>query len=162
MEQNLTAVEIVGLAIKGEIAAENFYRKVSDKIGNVMIKDKFVKLASEEASHQQILLSMLKQMTGEEEPPIPSQPLRDYQEINWDTITFVELLEFAIKKEREARELYLRGAKEVRDPSGRRMMEYLAEFERGHEQQLKLEYEQLKNIPGWWDMPGPDIMLVGP
>ena len=76
--------------------------------------------------------------------------------------SIVWLRQLAIEKEREAQKFYRDAAKLATDVSGKRILEYLSEFERGHERILQTEYDAVAKYPQWFDDEGADIMLVGP
>lgn len=157
----LTAVEVLGLAVTQEVAAYKRYKLFATRVKNPLVKEKFHSLAREEQAHRSMLYDMLKAQTGEAKPPLPRKAPRFNKEDDLK-MTLPEILQLAIGKEREAREFYAEAAKYAKDPSGRRILEYLSEFERGHERLLQVEYDAIAKYPEWFDMEGPDIMLVGP
>ncbi len=161
IEQDLTIIEILGLAVIQEVAAYKRYQLLANRVNNPLVKEKFHSLANEEKAHRELLYGMLQKQTGEEKPPLPPKPPRDY-EFNDEDAPIHKLLEIAIAKEREAADFYAEAALRAVDPSGKRVLEYLAEFERGHERLLKTEYDAIAKYPQWMEYDGADIMLVGP
>ncbi len=163
MNTDLTAVEVVGLGIRSEEDAAEFYGHIAKKIKNELVQAKFESLAREEVGHKQILTALYRKITGEPVPPkIPGSP--DTAEgggipVNVDDIE--ELLNIAISREQKANAFYKDAAKKAQDPSGRKTLEYLAGIERGHELMLKEELEAYKRDKDWYAN-NPDIQLVGP
>ena len=160
MQKDLTAVEVVIVAIGKEREAEELYKKMADRIRNPLVKEKFLSLSREESKHEEVLTRIYRKMTGEVkapalkfESPAKSLPKAD--------ATLEELFLFAIERERDAQSLYLKAAEMATDESGRRTFKYLADFERGHEMLLTSELEDYRRDNSWYSNM-PDIMLVGP
>ena len=163
MNADLTAIEVVGLGIRSEEDAAEFYGTLAKKIKNDLVKAKFESLAREEIGHKQVLSSLYKKMTGEPAPPmIPGAP--DTAEGGGtpvDVENIEELLRLAISREQKANNFYKEAAKKAADNSGRRTLEYLAGIEYGHELMLKEELKAYLNDKDWYAN-SPDIQLVGP
>ncbi len=160
LDSGLTIVEVLGLAVMQEVEAFKRYQLLAKRIANPLVKEKFHSLANEEKAHRELLYGMLQKCTGEEKPPLPKTPPREVK-VDEGELPVREVIQLAIKKEQEAVEFYSDAAKKASDPSGRRVLEYLSEFEKGHERQLQMEYDAATNYPQWFDIDGADIMLVG-
>lgn len=162
MKSELTAVEAIGLAIRSEEDAADFYGKVSKMVKNELVKAKYVSLAKEEVGHRAILVNLYKKLTGENAPPrIPGDPKTAESGFPVAMTSMEEIFEFAISREQEAQAFYRRAASSTSDVSGKRTFEYLADIERGHELMLKMEYDAYKRDRDWYSN-NPDIQLVGP
>lgn len=157
----LTSVEILGLAVAQEVAAYKRYKLFASRVKNSLVKQKFLSLANEEQAHREMLYQMLQNQTGEEKPALPKKAPRYNEEEDLNR-PLHEIIQLAIKKEQEAQEFYREASKVATDPTGKRVLEYLADFERGHERVLQEEYDAVAKYPEWFDIDGPDIMLVGP
>ncbi len=162
MKKDLTAVEVVGMAIGKERDAQQLYLRMADIIKNPLVKEKFVSLSREERAHEEILSKIYRKMTGEAKAyAAPFASTSKGPELPKADATLEELFLFAIEREREAQRMYTQAAAVATDESGRRTFAYLADFERGHEILLQGELEEYKRNRDWYsDMP--DIMLVGP
>ena len=158
---DLTVVEVLGLAIQQEIMALRRYQLFASRVSNPLVKEKFRSLAREEKAHRELLYSMLQKYTGEEKPPLPKKAPRFNKSAELER-SLPEILELAIEKEIEAWEFYSKAAEIATDPTGKHVLEYLAEFERGHERILRAEYDTIARYPQWFEIEGADIMLVGP
>jgi len=164
MQDDLTTVEVIGLAIRSEEDAAEFYGQMSKRIKNDLVKSKFEALAKEEAGHRSMLVALYKRATGSEDlpPRVPGGP--DTAEKAWagvDIADFEELLNLAISRENEASKFYKEAAKRAADISGKRTLEYLSDIEHGHEVMLKSELKAYLRDRDWYAN-NPDIQLVGP
>ncbi len=158
---DLTIIEVLGQAVRQEIEAYKRYQMLALRIKNPLVREKFYSLANEEKAHRELLYNMLQKYTGEDKPPLPKEAPRKGS-IDDSKLSLPEVLQIAIKKEQEAQQFYTEAAKLATDPSGKRVLEYLAGFERGHERLLQTEYEAVAEYPQWFEIDGADIMLVGP
>jgi rubrerythrin len=158
----LTVIEILGIAIKKELDAATFYRKLAEHIVNPIVKNRFLALAKDERLHRALLLAEYKRMTGEAKaPPTPAMEFARDEKFDFQKFGVDAALQFAIAAERDAQKLYSEAAKISADPRGRRMLDYLVEFERGHERQLKAEMDFFKKAPLWFE-DTEDLIHVGP
>jgi rubrerythrin len=160
MQKDLTAVEVVIVAIGKEREAEELYKRMADEIKNPLVKEKFLSLSREESKHEEILTRIYRKMTGEAKAPALKyeSPAKTLPKAD---ATLEDLFLFAIDRERDAQRIYTQAAEMAADESGRRTFKYLADFERGHEMLLTSELEDYRRDKNWYsDMP--DIMLVGP
>jgi rubrerythrin len=166
IEKNLSAIEIVGVATRAEIDAHQFYLEMAKRIKNKVVKERILTLAAEEKRHERILKSLLKQWTGEDDPPVPEKGPFKPEDLIADDMSHEKVLETAIELERAASKRYIEASRVAQDDSGRRQLEYLSEFERTHERILVSELEALKKDKDWFDddmEPGSDRpMHVGP
>lgn len=158
---DLTIIEVLGQAVRQEIEAYKRYELFASRVKNPLVREKFYSLANEEKAHRELLYNMLQKYTGEDKPPLPKEAPRK-SSIDDSKLSLPEVLQIAIKKEQEAQQFYTEAAKLATDPSGKRVLEYLAGFERGHERLLQTEYDAVAKYPQWFEIDGADIMLVGP
>lgn len=59
----------------------------------------------------------------------------------------------AVKFESDGRDFYLRAAEQAEDPAARSVFSSLAEDEKDHVRRVREIYEELKDKPGWPDLP---------
>ncbi|MDP8238779.1 MAG: ferritin family protein [Candidatus Hatepunaea meridiana] len=161
LASDLTIIEVLGQAVMQEVEAYKRYQLFASRVKNPLVQEKFNSLANEEKAHRELLYGMLCKYTGEEKPPLPKEAPRESGKSD-EELSLPEILQLAIRKEQEAQVFYADAAKLATDPSGKRVLEYLAEFERGHERLLQTEYDSITKYPQWFDIDGADIMLVGP
>jgi rubrerythrin len=157
----LTGLEFLGKAIRSEVEAYRFYTAAMKKTSNPILREKLSKLAGEEKRHRQILTERYKKNTGEDRVLLPPSSGPEGKGPSPQDLKPEEILTIAIQMEKEAAQFYQREARKASDMSGRFMLEYLADFERGHEKALELELKALKRFPNWFSLDDPIIMLVG-
>ena len=157
----LTGLEVLGKAIRSEVEAYRFYTQAMKKTNNPILREKLSKLAGEEKRHRQILEERYKKNTGEDRVPLPSPGGPEGKGPSPKDLEPEEILTVAIQMEREAAQFYQSEARKSSDMSGRFMLEYLADFERGHEKALEMELKALKRFPNWFSLDDPIVMLVG-
>lgn len=162
MDAQLTTIEILGLAIRSEEEAAKFYGDLSKRIKNGLVRAKYEALAKEEASHRQLLVGLYRKFTGEESPPhIPGHPkVAEGGGVPVETASIEELLKIAIGREEAAHDFYQKFAARMQDANSRRLIEYLADIERGHELMLREELAAYLRDRNWY-AEKPDIQLVG-
>lgn len=164
MKDDLTMVEVIGLAIRSEEEAAHFYGEMSKLIKNDLVHSKFESLAKEEVGHRHMLVELYKKMTGETAAPpkIPGSPKTAEGGMpRFAVESLEELLKLAIKREQEANEFYRDAAVRAKDDNAKRVFEYLAGIERGHEILLKSELDSYLKDRNWY-ADKPDVQLVGP
>jgi len=157
----LTILEIIAVAIKKEVEAAAFYQNLAARIPNPIIKERFLNLSKEERKHRALLQHEYQRLTGETKPPLPKADQTARDEFDIGAATIEEALLYAIQAERAAQKLYLTAAKTSTDTRGHQMLEYLVEFEKGHERQLKAELEFYRKSPLWFE-DTEDLIHVGP
>ena len=157
----LTGLEVLGKAIRSEVEAYRFYIATMKRASNPILLEKLSKLAGEEKRHRQILEERYRKNTGETRVPLPPPAGPEGKGPVPKDLRPEEILTVAIRMEREAAQFYQREARKAKDMSGRFMLEYLADFERGHEKALETELKALKRFPNWFSLDDPVVMLVG-
>lgn len=160
--RGLTGLEVLGVAIRSEVEAHRFYTQALRKVRNPILREKLSTLAAEEKRHRQILEERYRKSSGEEVPPIPPKGGMEGKGKMPKELTPEEVLKTAIAMEQAAAQFYGREALRAADMSGCFMLEYLADFERGHERSLKAELKALSRFPDWFSLEDPLVMLVGP
>jgi len=160
--RDLTGLEVLGVAIRSEIDAHRFYSQALRITQNPLLREKLSRLAAEEKRHRQILEERYRKSTGEKFPLLPRKGGAEGKGKAPKDLEPEELLKIAIRREQEAAQFYRREAQKSTDMSGRFMLEYLADFEMGHERSLRSELKALRRFPQWFSLKDPVVMLVGP
>lgn len=164
MDSEFTILEIIGLAIRSERNAADFYRNFARLIKNDLVNARFMVLAEEEEKHRQMLVDYYMKMTGEQTPPpdIPGDPpTAEGSPPSFSIDSIEDLLNFAIRREEEASDFYKNAAQGATDNSGRSMLEYMARIEGIHKMTLKAELEAFLGDKNWY-ADNMEIQLVGP
>ncbi len=146
--------QAVELAIYREVGARNFYKRISEEIGNAEGKEKFSQLSIDEEGHRIKLESWYEKMTGEkfstDDARLEQSEMRGFT-VKEQTGA-LEALGVALEAEARAREFYTGQAEKVLDPELKRLFESLADEEAGH--YVFLEAERNSIIGGfyWFDI----------
>ena len=146
--------QAVELAINREIAARNFYRRISEEIGNAEGKEKFSQLSIDEEGHRIKLESWYEKMTGgkfsTDDAKLEQSEMRGFT-VKEQTGA-LEALGIALKAEAQAREFYAGQAERARDQELKRLFENLADEEAGHYALLEAERNSIIGGFYWFDM----------
>lgn len=164
IDPELSSIEIVGVAVRAEREAFDLYLGLAAKVGNPTARAEFERLAGEEARHQEWLTAYYKEMTGgSDAPPMPDMRIKMFGPEPSEEMRIAEILDLAITKENLSETVYAEASKRSTDPSGRRMLGELVEFERSHARRLIAIREVLRRNPAWIEDPqGRAIQLEGP
>lgn len=146
--------QAVELAIYREIGARNFYRRISEEIGNSEGKEKFSQLSRDEDNHRIKLESWYEKLTGEAFSPddvrLEQSEIRGFAV--GEQTGALEALNIAIEAEAQAREFYEGQAEKAADPELERLFGQLAEEEAGHFALLEAERNSIIGGFYWFDM----------
>lgn len=164
IDEKLTALEIVGVAIRAEQDAHDLYESLSRRVANEELIKEFQELAGQEREHESWLTDYYREMTGESEaPPVPETRIKMFGPDVGDDMSVIEVLELAITKEHLAEEVYAEASRRSKDSSGRRLLQKLVEFERSHARRLQHQLAEARRNPAWLeDSGGRTVQLEGP
>jgi len=164
IDPQLSALEIIGIAIRAERDAFDLYDSLAKRVTNPKLVKEFEDLAAQEREHERWLTDHYREATGLDEPPaVPDVRIRIFGPDVHDGMSVVEILEVAVKKEHIAEHVYAEAARRARDSSGRRLLEKLVDFERGHARRLQEQLDRARRDPAWLeDADGRTIQLDGP
>ena len=151
--KELTALEVLGVAIRAEIDAQEMYREMARRVASPRAKERFHLLVSEEQQHQGILERKYQQMFPQvplKLPPSQLPPTAATADLRKD-LSLREALEVAIQEERHARDFYLDASSVVDDLTGKAMLKFIADMEYSHQMALTAEYDMLVKYPNYYD-----------
>jgi rubrerythrin len=152
ISEEFTALEALGIAIRREIDAQEFYKVLADFCKDELLKDKFMSLYHEEIKNQKLLEKMYKNMFPDVKLVLPESKLPK-EVIEGETRRkkpgIKDILHLAINEERESREFYLTCAEKANDLSGKRMFRVLAGMKFSHLAILNTELELLEKYPAY-------------
>ena len=169
---NKAALVALNQAIELEVKGQRFYLEAAECTMNPKGAEMFRSLADDEVIHERILRRQLDALTqGEGWVPVLSvveglpegiaevtADLADLifpegEKVCEETLrpdeSDLDALLFALQIENESFNLYRELAQTTEDPNGKRMYEHLAKAERGHFEQLMLNYEHLSTVGSW-------------
>ena len=159
--EDLTILEILGIAVQTEHDQADFYRKFAAGVKNPMVTRKLESLASEEDSHARTLTEEYKRISSGEELLLPQGFTTGIKKEIDPSMTPERIIETAMGYEKAAQEFYQEAARRAEDPKGRQVLEYLSEFEADHYRFLETELRQLRRNPDWFEQEH-ELMHVGP
>ena len=166
---NKAALVALNQAIELEVKGQRFYLEAAECTMNPKGAEMFRSLADDEVIHERILRRQLDALTRGEGWVKSSLLLPEGDaEVTADLAALIfpesekvcgealrpdesdlDALLFALQIENESFNLYREMAQTTEDPNGKRMYAYLANAERGHFEQLMLNYEHLSTVGSW-------------
>ena len=164
IDPELSALEIVGIAVRAEREAFDLYDSLAKRVSNPKLVKELEELARQEKEHEQWLAEYYREATGlEEAPAVPDVRIQIFGPEVHDGMSVIEVLGVAVEKEHAAERVYAEAARRARDASGRRLLEKLVDFERGHARKLQAQLDRARRDPAWLeDAGGRTIQLEGP
>lgn len=152
MENDLTSLEVLGLAIRAEMDASDLYSRLAGCIKNEIARDRILQLAREEMKHRDLLEARYEQLARGTELALPESRLpADVIGTHHPAMTLREALTFAIDLEKSSRDMYLRAHDQASDLTGKQMFKFLADMEFQHQMELTHEYQMLLQYPRYFD-----------
>jgi len=165
--EGLTALEVLGVAIKAEIEAAALYSRLAAQVRNATLAAKLDFLRREEEKHRSILQDVYKRRFPDVELQLPAQsivPSVDAATLAGRTVP--ELFHLAMEAEQLASDFYAREADRSFDEMGRTTLRYLSHVESGHYKMLETEYELVSRFPDYYNADefhfGSELMHIGP
>ncbi len=165
--QGLTALEVLGVAIRSEIDAAALYRRLAEDVRNPMLVAKLSFLRQEEVKHESMLREMYARRFPDVELRLPSRPLVPPLDApGASTLSVPDLFQLAMRAEQLSSDFYSREAARSSDDAGRTLLRYLANVERSHYHLLETEYDLVSRFPNYYNADefhlGDELMHVGP
>ena len=144
-KQFITLQDVVAFAVKREDTAHRLYLNAALKTNSISSRKMFEELAHEEMGHKN---SFEKLDVGRAEQyhfvDRPDMHLADYMvDMPFrDDMTYDEILRFAMKTEDAAYKLYMAASEMTADPKLHKMLQVLADIEKGHKQRIEALYDE--------------------
>jgi rubrerythrin len=165
--KNLSAWQVLGVAIRSEVDAAAFYGRLQTKVKNVLLVQKLKFLALEEEHHRKILERLLGQRYPDKPKDVPESSLMPPIGVSLPAEPAVPaLFEAALEAEETAEAFYNEAAGRVEDEGGRRILAYLGRVERSHQAMIKAELDLIRRFPDYYSVEdfhiGQDLFHVGP
>lgn len=139
-----TMDDMLDLALEREDAAYRLYLNASKKTTNPSAKKIFDELAAQEAGHKKLILNLDKQkIAGYTFTQVPDLGISEYL-VNipyHDSMTYQEILIYAMKSEEKSCRFYLEAEKMTDDPELKKLLLMLANEEQKHKFRLETLYE---------------------
>ncbi len=132
---------LIGYAVRAEIDSNKVYLKLSDRVKNPLLKEKFQLLAFEEKKHKEVLENLFAALYKGDELEIPAhvdERLLPSVVIK-PSSALVDILHQAMQAEKSAQDFYASLAARVKSDT-RKILEYLSKVEKSHYLMLRSEY----------------------
>jgi len=167
IDKNLSPWQILGVAIRSEVDAEDFYARLQAKVKNVQLGQKLRFLAGEEAHHKTILERVLAQRYPDKPAEAPASSLLPPVGFSLpDEAGVPDLFVAALEAEKISEAYYNEAAGRVEDEAGRHILAYLGRVERSHQAMLNSEIDLIRTFPDYYEVEdfhiGQDLFHVGP
>ena len=109
LQEGITALEALGIAIRNEIDAQALYQDLASLTKDEVLKERFLNLQQEERRHRLLLEKKYKEMFPHVDLQLPPSqlPVELGDEGLSKKHSLKDVLEIAINAEKEAREFYL-------------------------------------------------------
>ena len=150
IDQNLKDLLIE--AMNSEIKAKEFYLNASSKAQSNAGKNFFKELADFEQNHFEKVKEIIEEYTKDEKITCsePCQEILNVKsevegEVEPNKNEIIEILDLAIKSEKEAHDRYQRIANMINDSEGKKIFGILANEEKNHQQILEHEIYHISN-----------------
>ncbi len=133
--------KLFGYAVRAEIDSNKIYKRLSQRVKNPLLKEKFLILAFEEKKHKEVLEQLFASLYKGDKlqvPEVVDQRLLPTVHIKAST-SLVEILYQAMGAEKSAQDFYASLAVRVRPPK-KKILEYLSKVEKSHYLMLRSEY----------------------
>ena len=164
---DLTPLEILGVAIKSEIEAANLYRHMAGLVVNLDLQGRLHFLVQEEEKHRQILQEAYHRQFPEVELALPARSLvPTIQAAIQEGAPVPELFRLAMEAERLSEEFYGDSAGRAAEENSRTILTYLSRMEHGHYELLRTEFEVIQRFPTYYQVKefhlGDELVHLGP
>ncbi len=139
--------DLLGYAIRSEIDSNEAYSKLSDRVSNPLLKEKFQWLAFEENKHKEILMKLHSAIFPNQTIHIPEKPSEElFKSIDVaPSSSLVDIILQAMESEKIAEDFYARLSDRVGN-GHKRLLQYLSKVEHSHYIMLKTEYDAVQDF----------------
>ncbi len=142
----LTIDEIIKWSIEREETAYNVYRGILDKVEDPGARAMLSQLAEEELAHKRKLERLdTTRLTDVHPKKIQDLKIAEYLKDRTlsELSTLQDVLVFAMKREKESYEFYVKLASVVGDPEIKKLLELLAQEELRHKRDVEAFYDDI-------------------
>lgn len=139
--------DLMGYAIRSEIDSNEAYTKLSERVSNPLLKEKFRWLAFEENNHKEVLTKLHRALFPNQTLIIPDQPSAElFKSIDVaPSSSLLDILHQAMESEMAAEDFYAVLADRVENGK-KRLLRYLSKVEHSHYMMLKTEYDAVQDF----------------
>lgn len=133
--------KLIGYAVRAEIDSNKVYLKLSSRVKNPLLKEKFQLLAFEEKKHKEVLENFFAALYKGDELEIPAHVDEQLlpSVVVKSSSSLVDILHQAMQAEKAAQDFYASLATRVK-AAKKKILEYLSKVEKSHYLMLRSEY----------------------
>ncbi len=165
-DPRLTSLEVLAVAIKSEIHAAQLYERLSNMVRNRGLRERLGFLQGEEEQHRKLLEELYAKSFPQVELRLPEKSLVPIEVALGEGATVPELIQLAMKAEKDSESFYREMADRAQDPSGKTLLMYLSRMEQGHYHLLENEYGMISQFPDYYEVEdfqlGEEMIHLGP
>ncbi|MEN8191178.1 MAG: ferritin family protein [Bacteroidota bacterium] len=147
--EEITSLEVLGIAIRGLIDDQEIYQNLADKAENEILKNRIMNLYHEEKKQQKLLEKKYKEMFPNVELIVPPRD-HDKKILLDRNLSIKGILQHVIQGHKESREYYLDLAEAITDLSGKRCFRFIADMKFSHQMMLTAELEMIEKYPAYF------------
>ncbi len=167
LDPGLKPFQVIAAAIRSEIEAAAFYKKLGERVKNSLLVRKLDFLAFEEAQHRKVLERLFAQRYAGMSLDVPERsPIPPIGVGLGEDPSVLDLFKAALAAEEIAERFYGEAGERAEDEASRRILTYLGRVERSHGAMIRSEIDLLSKFPDYYDVEefhvGQDLFHVGP
>jgi rubrerythrin len=167
IDKNLTAWQILSVAVRSEIDAAAFYTRLQGRVKNILLIQKLKFLALEEEHHKRIIEKLLGQKYPDKPRDVPESSLMPPIGVSLPPEPSVPaMFEAALQAEVAAEAYYNEAGERAEDEAGRKILAYLGRVERSHQAMIRAELDLIRTFPDYYSVEdfhiAQDLFHVGP
>lgn len=167
LDPELRPFQVVAAAIRSEIDAAAFYKKLGERVKNSLLVRKLAFLSFEEEQHRKILERLFAQRYAGMSLEVPERsPMPPIGAALGEAPSVLDLFKAAVAAEEISERIYGEAGEKAEDDGSRRILTYLGRVERSHAAMIRSEIDLLSRFPDYYDVEdfhvGQDLFHVGP
>ena len=141
----VTLEEVIKFAVQREETAYRLYKRAAEKTTSIAARKMFEEFAAEEAGHKEVFsridLAKAEQYRSSKMSDMGISKYLVEIELTPD-MTYQEILQYAIKAEENAYQLYKAAAEMTEEPQLKKTLEVFADVELGHKKRIEGIYDE--------------------
>jgi rubrerythrin len=141
----VTLEEVIKFAVQREETAYQLYKQAAEKTTSIAARKMFEEFAAEEAGHKEVFsridIAMAEQYKASKTRDLQISKYLVDIELKPD-MTYAEILQYAIKTEESAYQLYRAAVNLTDDPKLKKTLELFADVELGHKKRIEAIYDE--------------------
>lgn len=167
LQPDLRPFQVVAAAIRSEIDAAAFYRKLGERVKNSLLIRKLAFLAYEEEQHRKILERLFAERYAGMSLDVPERsPMPPIGAGLGGSASVLDLFKAALEAEELSERVYGEAGEKAEEEASRRILAYLSRVERSHAAMIRSEIDLLARFPDYYDVEdfhvAQDLFHVGP